>query len=130
MAPVTAAAAAASAAAAADDDAEQRERAVFLQLVATNGGGDLSAVVLATGRPVVLGRSREADIQVKDRKASGRHCSFALDPDDGTLHVEDLRSTNGTYVGGSRIDAGPLRAGDTLGVGTSTWRVELDELVL
>lgn len=131
MAPVTAAAAAASAAAAADDESQQRERAVFLQLVAANGGDDLSAVVLASGRPVVMGRSREADIQVKDRKASGRHCSFALDPDDGTLHVEDLLSTNGTYVGGKRVEeAQQLKPGDTLGVGTSTWRVELDELTL
>jgi len=130
MAPVTAAAAAASAAAAADDESQQRERAVFLQLVAANGGDDVSAVVLASGRPVVLGRSREADIQVKDRKASGRHCAFALDADDGTLHVEDLQSTNGTYVGGKRVEEGQLKPGDTLGVGTSTWRVELDELSL
>jgi pSer/pThr/pTyr-binding forkhead associated (FHA) protein len=130
MAPVTAAAAAASAAAAADDESQQRERAVFLQLVAGNGGDDLSAVVLASGRPVVMGRSREADIQVKDRKASGRHCSFALDADDGTLQVEDLLSTNGTYVGGKRVEAAQLKPGDTLGVGTSTWRVELDELTL
>jgi hypothetical protein len=130
MAPVTAAAAAASAAAAAADESQQRERAVFLQLVAANGGDDVSAVVLASGRPVVLGRSREADIQVKDRKASGRHCAFALDADDGTLHVEDLQSTNGTYVGGKRVEVVQLKPGDTLGVGTSTWRVELDELSL
>ncbi|HEY8545211.1 MAG TPA: FhaA domain-containing protein [Acidimicrobiales bacterium] len=130
MPPVTAAAAAASAAAAAQEHAEQQERAVFLQLMAVDGGDDLSAVVLASGRPIVLGRSRQADIQVKDRKASGRHCAFSLDPDDGTLTIEDLQSTNGTFVDGKRVEIATLRSGDTLVVGTSTWRVELDELTL
>ena len=130
MAPVTAAAAAASAAASADDALQQGERAVYVHLQGGNGGDDLSAVVLASGRPVVLGRSREAHIQVKDRKASGRHCAFSLDKDDGTLHVADLKSTNGTYVGGKRVDEATLRPGDTLGVGTSTWRIEVDELTL
>jgi pSer/pThr/pTyr-binding forkhead associated (FHA) protein len=40
--------------------------------------------------------------------------------------VEDLGSTNGTFVNGQRI-AGPqpLQPGDVIAIGTSTWRFEV-----
>src|SRR3954452_1666945 len=43
----------------------------------------------------------------------------------GQLTVEDLGSTNGTFVNGSRIAAAtPLRAGDQVRVGQTTMTVE------
>jgi S1-C subfamily serine protease len=66
---------------------------------------------------LVLGRDQGCDVALEDEKASRRHT--ALTPlADGTVQVEDLDSTNGTYVDGSRI-AGPtvLRPGGTLTIG-------------
>lgn len=101
---------------------------VHLRLVSTSrntGDADLSAVLHPGEPPILLGRSSEAALRVRDHKVSGRHCAFSLDPQ-GELHVEDLQSTNGTTVDDRKVTgSSPLRAGETLGAGASTWRVEL-----
>ena len=43
---------------------------------------------------------------------------------DNLTYVEDLGSTNGTYVNGRRITApSPLRRGDSVQIGSTTWDV-------
>ena len=118
----------ATAAAAASGQQHDDLAGLYLRLVTTEGpgDGDLSAVVMAGNEPLVLGRSREAPLQVNDRRASGRHCGFTVDPTDGELQVVDLGSTNGTFVDGQRVERSPLPPGTTLRVGTSTWRVEVE----
>ena len=55
-------------------------------------------------RSWVIGTSPECDIVVVDAPmASGRHCKLTQSPDGLTL--QDLGSTNGTYVDGNRITA-------------------------
>jgi pSer/pThr/pTyr-binding forkhead associated (FHA) protein len=119
---------AATAAAAPGPPTQADVAGVYLRLVAVEGDGDrdLSAVVLAGNEPLVLGRSREAPLQVDDRQASARHCGFVLDPVDRELQVEDLGSTNGTFVDGRRVEHSTLAPGTTLRVGASTWRVEVE----
>src|SRR5207253_2303083 len=51
-------------------------------------------------RRVVIGRSRECDIQISDPNASRRHAEIRRDGD--TFSVVDLGSTNGTDVNGRR----------------------------
>jgi pSer/pThr/pTyr-binding forkhead associated (FHA) protein len=50
---------------------------------------------------VLIGRDPSADVVIADTEISTRHVSFA--PVDGGLAVEDLGSTNGTFVGTVRI---------------------------
>jgi hypothetical protein len=103
---------------------------VHLRLVATTtntGDADLSAVVLAGQQPVVLGRSHEAHLRVRDRKVSGRHCAFTVDTQ-GDLHVEDLQSTNGTAVDEQPVTRTQLRGGETLRAGASAWWVDITPL--
>jgi hypothetical protein len=45
---------------------------------------------------VTIGRSGDCDVQVDDTYISSRHARLAND--DGDLTIEDLGSTNGTYV--------------------------------
>jgi DNA-binding NtrC family response regulator len=68
--------------------------------------------------PLVVGTSREADIVVRDRTVSSRHCSVL--GRDGGLVVRDLGSRNGTYVGGARIEQAIGGAGTTILVGHTT----------
>jgi predicted component of type VI protein secretion system len=66
----------------------------------------------------VLGRSREADIQVDDPNVSRKHAEVR--PSGASWTVRDLGSTNGVKVNGRRIQgAQSLRAGDTITLGTS-----------
>jgi pSer/pThr/pTyr-binding forkhead associated (FHA) protein len=70
----------------------------------------------------VLGRSSASDIVLKsDDFASGRHASITRHG--GLLYVEDAGSTNGTYINGRKtVGATPLRVGDALRVGSTTFR--------
>ena len=108
------------------------QRSVHLRLVAEGeptGGGpaDLNALLVA-GTLLVVGRSREADLQVRDRQVSGRHCSLAIDAGPGPLlvRIHDMGSTNGTFVDGERVEEATLTPGQTLRLGESSWRVALD----
>lgn len=52
-------------------------------------------------RPLVVGRSREADVVILDDFVSDFHARFALS--DGRVTLQDLGSTNGTFVNGERV---------------------------
>ena len=71
-----------------------------------------------------IGRSAASDIVLKsDDYASGSHAQ--LTRHGGLLYVEDLGSTNGTFVNGRKtVGATPLRHGDTVRVGSTTFRYE------
>ena len=62
-----------------------------------------------------MGRAPRADFVVDAPLVSRLHCRLTLQ-DAGVL-VEDLESTNGTFVNGRRIRRGLLASGDTLRVG-------------
>jgi flagellar basal body-associated protein FliL len=66
---------------------------------------------------VILGRSPDADLTVDEGHVSGKHARVFTR--DNRVFVEDLGSTNGTFVNGRRITAAtPLTSGDTLQLGT------------
>ncbi len=71
-----------------------------------------------------IGRSSASDIVLKsDDYASGRHAR--LTRHGGLLYVEDMGSTNGTFVNGRKtVGATPLRHGDTLRIGSTSFRYE------
>lgn len=64
----------------------------------------------------VIGRSAECDLAIADTYLSSRHARFAND--DGDLTVEDLGSTNGTYVNQTIVHGRVhLEKGDVVQVG-------------
>jgi pSer/pThr/pTyr-binding forkhead associated (FHA) protein len=68
------------------------------------------------GTPLEIGRDQSTDIALDDEQASRRHARVSAQGDLALL--EDLGSTNGTYVNGQPIE-GPrvLRPGDKIRVG-------------
>ena len=76
---------------------------------------------------MVIGREN-ADITLEDSEISSRHAE--LRPTDDGAEIEDLGSTNGTFVNGTRIDsATPLTGGDIVRVGQSELEVERQPVV-
>jgi pSer/pThr/pTyr-binding forkhead associated (FHA) protein len=67
-----------------------------------------------------IGRATGADFIVDAPLVSRVHCRLTASAD-GSLEVQDLDSTNGTFINGERVEAGRLTSGDRLGVG----RIEL-----
>lgn len=70
---------------------------------------------------VEMGREG-AQIQVADAQASRKHARVVIAPS-GPM-VEDLGSTNGTFVNGNRISSQVLRPGDEIRIGQSVFRYE------
>ncbi|MHB8468411.1 MAG: FhaA domain-containing protein [Gaiellaceae bacterium] len=71
----------------------------------------------ADKRHVILGRSRECDIQVEDANVSRRHAELRQE---GATHwLVDLDSTNGIEVNGKRVKRAKLEPGDTFTVGST-----------
>lgn len=73
----------------------------------------------------VFGRSREADLPVKDSGVSRRHCRILYA--NGDYSLEDFDSHNGTFVNGEPIKFRQLRHGDRIRVGSADFRFLLDE---
>ena len=51
---------------------------------------------------IFLGRDEECDITINDSFTSHRHARIFLE--ENTLYLEDLTSTNGTFVNGEKIE--------------------------
>jgi hypothetical protein len=64
----------------------------------------------------VLGRGDAAEIRLEDPFASSRHCRISRQGD--VLVIEDLDSTNGTYLNGAPLEGPqPLHPGDRIRIG-------------
>ncbi len=70
---------------------------------------------LPSGASRTVGRNPRADFVVDSPLLSRVHCR--LSATDTELTVEDLQSTNGTYVNGERVRQAPLQDGDRLRLG-------------
>lgn len=91
------------------------------QLVASVEGVEIMRARL-TKPKTTLGRKRHNDIVFDNMVVSGEHCVFELQGD-ADVFVEDLGSTNGTYLNGHMIRSRePLQDGDFVVVGN--FRVE------
>lgn len=75
--------------------------------------------------PVIIGRSREADITLDDDLVSRKHCRF--EAYQGKVRVIDLESRNGTRVNGEFRNQYVLEDGDKVEVGDSTLVCEFDD---
>jgi len=72
----------------------------------------------------VIGRREDCDFRIPLGEVSRKHCRLLRDGE--RLRVEDLGSSNGTFVNGRRIQEAELHAGDTLQVGPLAFVVQLD----
>lgn len=83
---------------------------------------ELPVLVLHQRRPgpsgrVEVGRDRANDLAIEDKTVSARHAVFARNPTTGTYTLQDMSSTNGTWVNGRQLVPGraiSLFDGDTL----------------
>ena len=104
--------------------AERKSRASGpTRLVVT--AGPLSGTTLPL-RPAgtLIGRSPECALVLDDDYASGRHARIYQD-DDGTWRVEDLRSTNGTFLGSTRLtEPRQVAVGSVLRIGQTVLELQ------
>ena len=76
-----------------------------------------------TSEPLLIGRSREADIPLLDDKVSRTHCGIRLS--EGRFYIKDLNSRNGVFLNGRRIeDTAEVKAGDRIQIGSTSFILE------
>lgn len=75
------------------------------ELIVTQGALAGTRVAL-DGRPILIGRADDSTLVLDDDYASTRHARLFFDG--GDWLVEDLGSTNGTYLGPAKV-TGPTR---------------------
>ncbi len=84
-------------------------------LVVTAGGLAGTRIGL-TGAPVLIGRADDSTLVLTDDYASTRHARISQQ--DGAWFVEDLGSTNGTYLGQHKLGGPtPLEVGVPIRIG-------------
>jgi Na+-transporting methylmalonyl-CoA/oxaloacetate decarboxylase gamma subunit len=96
--------------------AEQRPvRGALSQLIVTEGALSGTRIAL-TGKPILIGRANDSTLVLTDDYASTRHARIS--ETNNVWYLEDLGSTNGTYVGQSKVDGPiPLEAGVVIRIG-------------
>ena len=87
-------------------------------------GGKATKGRVSLDLPIVIGRSRSADLTVAHPMISRRHCEIY--DSSGLLMVRDLDSLNGTSVAGQKISEAALRPDDEFTVGPLTFRVDYE----
>jgi pSer/pThr/pTyr-binding forkhead associated (FHA) protein len=99
---------------------QARAAARFLIL---DGPGKRKGDTIELTAATVLGRDRRSDVRLDDDEfASAQHAR--IEPRSDGTWVEDLGSTNGTFVNGERITAERLKTGDVVRVGQTELRLE------
>ena len=81
-------------------------------------GAPLGARIMLGIEGTVIGRDAGCDFQIDQRSVSRRHCRVVLEQ--GCYWIEDLGSTNGTFVNDQPVERVPLRDGDHVRVSDTT----------
>jgi pSer/pThr/pTyr-binding forkhead associated (FHA) protein len=88
------------------------------QVVVIGKNGKKTASFPLAGTPLEIGRAPTCAITVDDTYASQSHARLA--PDGDVWTVQDLGSTNGTFLNEHRLEGrAQVRAGDRIRVGTT-----------
>jgi hypothetical protein len=92
-------------------------------LIAEQGGGLEADARFDLISGISIGRSKDADVQIEDRYASGIHARVF--PRGERFYVEDMNSTNGTLLNGAGLRGeAELVDGDTVQIGDTVFRFE------
>jgi pSer/pThr/pTyr-binding forkhead associated (FHA) protein len=74
---------------------------------------------------VTIGRSEDNGFQIPEGSVSSHHCELKLKDD--AVTITDLGSTNGTFINDKKIEAGTLRKGEVLRLGSIELRFAGDK---
>lgn len=73
-------------------------------------------------RALIIGRASDADISISAAGVSKKHARITINDD--TLMIEDLGSTNGTFLNGNRIERSVATVGDLVQFANALYKVD------
>ncbi|NLP44312.1 MAG: DUF3662 domain-containing protein [Peptococcaceae bacterium] len=99
-----------------------RKKRAYLEIIK----GDLEGKIFyIDNEEALIGRTEECDVEVNDLEVSRRH--FRLFVENNRWFVQDLGSTNGTYVNKLRVDRYIVNPGDKIKVGQTLFRFNVEK---
>ena len=72
----------------------------------------------------VIGRREDCDLRIPLGEISRKHARLVRDGD--SLRLEDLGSSNGTYLNGQRVQESVLNPGDSIQIGPVVFVLQID----
>ncbi len=94
-----------------------------IELVLVTHDGEQRAFAVSRAR--IIGRDEDCDLRVPVAEVSREHCR--VEPNTtGGLTVEDLGSSNGTYINGLQVDEADMTAGDVMKIGPAFMVLRVD----
>lgn len=85
------------------------------RLVVGKGKSKGKWVQLPDSGELIIGRELGCDLPIRDAQASRRH--FKVVVDDGAIAVHNLKSVNGTWINGEKLDKVEVTVGDKIRAG-------------
>lgn len=79
-----------------------------------DGGSFVQGDLISIGNRVLIGRNTTNHVVLPSQSVSNFHAKIYFE--DGRYMIEDLKSTNGTFVNGIQIDKKSLQPGDEIGI--------------
>jgi len=76
--------------------------------------------------PIQIGRSSSSQIKLNDPMVSGKHCTVYID--NGIATIQDLGTTNGTFVDGQKIVNAKINLNTIIKIGNVEITVDSSEM--
>src|SRR5665213_1886516 len=109
-----------------DGNEEGRENALWA-LRCISGKYQGGEFPLRPHREIIIGRSSDLDMVLVEDMVSRKHAKITTD--DQVITIQDLGSTNGTFVNGEKVRKAELKDGDRILIGTSIIKMVYVEAV-
>ena len=87
------------------------------RLVVEKGKDKGKTLAVPENSPLLIGRGMETHLRLRDQQVSRRHLKITNKL--GEVRLEDLDSSNGSFVNGERVRSHELKPGDKIQVGES-----------
>lgn len=101
------------------EDGESFEPTQIAMLTGRTAGTNVD---IAGKKEILIGRASSCDLVIADEFASSMHAKLVLVGEDWVL--QDLNSTNGTFVDGKKVlTPNTIRQGTTIRIGTTTFEL-------
>lgn len=90
-----------------------------------DGGSFIAGDIISIGNKISIGRNQANQMVLPSQSVSGFHAKIYFE--DGRYMLEDLKSTNGTFINGVKVDKKSLKPGDEIRISQTVLIVSDDE---
>lgn len=94
-------------------------------LVFLEGENTGSEIKISSPKEFMIGRSEQCDIFIGEKKVSRKHAKLIATKEG--LFIEDLESTNGTFVDGKKVTSTKINDGESVRIGMTVFQVNIME---